>query len=582
MPLSNAEVAHRFEEVADLMEIRGDDAFRVNAYRRVARTLDDLATDVNVVAARGELAGLPGVGKASAEKIVELLRSGELELRSELVREVPEALLRLREIPGLGPKKIAMLWKERGVDSLDALQQALAENRLAGLKGFGDKSIESIRRGLQFLASTTGRTRLGIAAELAEALKQHLRQLSQVERIEQAGSLRRGAETVGDIDLLCVSSDGAGVIQALTEHPGVTQVLGAGTTKGSVLLQYAPQRTIQVDLRVLPAESFGAAWQYFTGSKAHNVRLRERAQKMGLSLNEYGLQREGRPVAGATEEAIYAALGLPCFPPELREDRGEFDLKESPADLLKLEDIRGEVHMHTTASDGRSSIEEMIAAARQRGYEYICITDHSRSSTIANGLTVERLRVHMAEVRSVARKTRGITVWVGAEVDILGDGQLDYPDEVLAEMDFVVASVHAGMSQDMAHNTQRTLSAIRSPYVNLIAHPTGRMINKRDAMPLDLAQVCAEAARTGTALEINASNFRLDLKDQHARYAVENGVTLCINCDAHHTEQFSQMGFGVITARRGWVRKEQVLNTREAAEVRRFVEQKRARGKQGG
>jgi DNA polymerase (family 10) len=576
VPLSNADVARVFEEIADLMEIRGDDGFRVNAYRRVARTIEDLASDISQIAARGELAGLPGIGKATAEKIETLLRTGSLPLRAELCAEIPETLLKLREIPGLGPKKIALLWRERGIDSLDSLRNALTTNALAGLKGFGDKTIDSLRRGLEFLATTTGRTRLGIAASIAEAMIYHLRQLAGVEHIEPAGSLRRGSETVGDIDLLCIAAEGGPVIREFTQHPHVAEVLGAGDTKGSVRFQYASDRQIQIDLRVIPAASFGAALQYFTGSKAHNVRLRERAVKRGWSLNEYGLTEGERVIASRHERDIYEALGLPWVPPELREDRGEFD-GPPPPDLLTVADIQGELHMHTAASDGRNTIDEMVMGAKARGYKYICITDHSRSSVIANGLSVDRLLQHMQMVREAQARHPDFTLWVGAEVDILSDGSLDYPDEILAQLDFVVASVHAGMGQDREQNTKRTLAAIRNPYVNLIAHPTGRMINRRDAMPLDLEAICAAAAETGTALEINASNFRLDLKDQHARFAAERGVMLCIDCDAHHFEQFDQLRFGVMTARRGWIRKDQVLNTRDAAGVREFVNAKRRR-----
>lgn len=573
--MTNADVARQFEEIADLMEIRGDDAFRVNAYRKIARTVEDLAADINDLAARNELAGLPGVGKASIEKIRELLSTGKLALRDELLAEVPAGLLGLRQIQGLGPKKIAQLWRERGIDSIDALKTALANNALAGLKGFAEKSIDNIRRGLDFLATTVGRTRLGIAWEIAEQFKQQLRKVPGVQRIEHAGSLRRGVETVGDIDLLCIADDGAKVVQAFTKLADPNAILASGDTKGSIRFSYADDRAIQVDLRVVPAASYGAALQYFSGSKAHNVRLREMAVKRGWSLNEYGLNEGETQLAGANEEDIYAKLGLPWIPPELREDRGEFDLRETPADLIDLADIRGDLHMHTTASDGRCTIEQMIEGAAARGYQYICITDHSRSSFVANGLTIERLKAHIDDVRAAAAKTKNLTVWVGAEVDILSEGELDYPDEMLAQLDFVVASLHAGMSQDVKINTNRTLRAIQNPYVNLIAHPTGRMINRREAMPLDLETLAAAAAETGTAMEINASNFRLDLKDQHARFVRDRGVTICIDCDAHHADQFDQMRFGVMTARRAWLRKADVLNTRPAAEIKAFVAAKR-------
>ncbi len=575
--MTNAEVARAFEELADLMEIAGDDPFRVTSYRRVARGVDDLAADINDLAARGELAGIPGVGKGSAEKIAELLNTGRLGLRDEVEKTVPPTLLELLRVPQLGPKKAALLWRERGVTCLADLRRALDAGSLKGLKGLGDKSIEQLRRGLEFVASVAGRVRLGVAATLAERVAARVRGLPGVQRVETAGSLRRGRETIGDLDLLCIAADGPATIAAFAKLAGVTQVLAAGDTKGSALFAFESGETVQVDLRVVPAESFGAAWQYFSGSKEHNVRLRERAVKRGWSLNEYGLTEGERVIASREEADIYAALGLPWIPPELREDRGEFELTETPKDLLTLADIRGDLHMHTTASDGRETIAAMIAAARARGYEYLCITDHSKSSVIANGLTPERLRQHIRDVRSAAAGAAGITVWVGAEVDILADGALDYDDELLAELDWVVASIHAGQGTDVEKNTRRTLAAIRNPFVNVVAHPTGRLINKRDAMPLDIETIAAAAAETGTALEINASTYRLDLKDQHARLARDRGVKICINTDAHAAEQLDQMPFGVLTARRAWLRRGDVLNTLPAAEVRAFVTTKRQR-----
>lgn len=574
--MTNADVARVFGEIADLMEIRGDDSFRVNSYRRVARSVEDLAEEITAVAARGELAKLQGVGKTSAEKISELLSTGTISLREELLRDVPVSLLEILRIPGLGPKKAALLWRERDIVSLDTLKQALAEGRLAGLKGFAEKSIASIRDGIEFLARAAGRTRLGPAHEVAKRYRALVADIPGVQRVECAGSLRRGAESVGDLDLLCICDDGARIVDAFTKLDGVRKVLAAGETKGSVLVDRGGGKEIQVDLRVVPAASFGAAWQYFTGSKQHNVRLREMAQKRGWTLNEYALSDEktGSVIAAATEQEIYAAFGLPLIPPELREDRGEFDAKEPP-DLLRVEDIRGDLHMHTNASDGHYSIAEMIAAAKARGYEYLCITDHSQSSVIANGLKPERLREHIRNVRAAAQNA-GITVWVGSEVDILGDGRLDYPDDLLAELDWVVASVHAGQGKDIVHNTERTLAAIRNPYVNAIGHPTGRIINRRDAMPLEIEAIAREAARTGTALEINASTYRLDLKDQHARLARDLGAMIVINCDAHAIDQLDQMPFGVLTARRAWLRKQDVLNTRSAADITDFVARKRA------
>ena len=576
--MTNADVARVFDEIADILEIRGEDPFRINSYRRVARTINDLASDINEIAARGELDTLSGVGKASAVKIQELLRTGHLQLRDELATQVPQSLLKLLEIQSVGPKKVALLWKERGIQSIDDLKAAIAAGKLEGLKGFGAKSIEQIALGIEFLERSAGRTRLGDGWLVATLVRDAVAAMKGVRRVEPAGSLRRGRETIGDLDLLCIADDGERIVREFTGLAGVTQVLAAGGTKGSVLFELRPGQAVQVDLRVVPEESFGAAWQYFTGSKEHNVHLRELAVKRGWSLNEYGLTEGDRLIASRREEDIYTALDLPWIPPELREDRGEFELKAIPDDLLIVAHIRGDLHMHTTASDGRSTIEEMAAAAKACGYKYICITEHSQSSGIAAGLKPDRLRQHIKDVRAVSDRMKGITVWVGAEVDILSDATLDYPDKLLAELDFAVASVHFGMGGDVEANTRRTLAAIRSPYINCIGHPTGRLINERDAMPLDIEAVAKEAARTGTALEINANHYRLDLKDQHARLARDMGAMLAINTDAHATDQLEQMRFGVITARRAGLCKKDVLNTRSAKDVAAFVAAKRKNG----
>lgn len=575
--MTNEDVARIFEEIADMLEIKGEDAFRVNSYRRVARTLDDLAEDVNRIAARGELAALAGVGKSSAAKIQELLDTGKLKFREELAREVPESILALLQIPGLGPKKVAVLWKQKQVDSIERLKQAVESGELDDLKGFGKKSLSQIADGIAFLQSASGRTRLGEAWELAEQLRDAIAGIPGVKRIENAGSLRRGRETVGDLDLLCIARDGAQVIERFAKLPGVTKVLAAGDTKGSVLIEWRAGGTIQADLRVVPEDSFGAAWQYFTGSKEHNVRLRQLAVKRGWSLNEYALSdaKTEKVIAARTEEEIYGALDLPWIPPELREDRGEFEPGAVPEDLITQADLCGDLHMHSTASDGRNSVEELALAARDLGYEYICITDHSASSAIANGLSPQRLRDLIGEVRAVDKKLKGIKVWAGTEVDILADGTLDYEDDLLAELDYVVASIHFGLGKDPELNTQRTIAAMRNPYVNQIGHPTGRMINARKPMELDMAAICRVAAETGTALEINAGPYRLDLKDQHVRMARAAGATIAICTDAHGTEKLGRILYGVLTGRRGGLRKAEVLNTRPAKEIEAFVKRKR-------
>jgi DNA polymerase (family X) len=573
--MTNTDVARAFNEIANLMEIKGEDTFRVSAYRRVARAVATLGTDINKVAEQQELETLEGVGASSAARINELLQTGHLALRAELLAEVPETLLKLLDVPTLGPKKVAQLWRERDVTSLDTLKAAVQEGRLDGLRGFGAKSLEHILRGIAFLEQSAGRTRLGDAWQVATRIRSALMEMKGVRRVARAGSLRRGCELVGNVDLICVADKAEQIIRRFTQLSGVVSVVSAEATKGSILVEIYPGHNLQVDLHVVPEKSFGAAWQYFTGSKTHNNRLRELAARRGCTLNEYGLTAGYRVLASRTEEEIYKELCIPWMPPELREDRGEFSISEVPDDLLAIEHIRGDLHMHTTESDGRNSLEEMVAAAKSRGYEYVCITEHSQSSAIANGLSIERLRAHIRTIRALARQHPRFTIWIGAEVDILSSAKLDYPDSVLAELDFVIGSIHTGLGHDIRANTRRTLAAIRSPYINCIGHPTGRLLNERDAMPLDIEAICAEAARTGTALELNANAYRLDLSDHNTRVARDLGATVAINTDAHSVDQFEQMHLGVLTARRAWLRDHDVLNTRTAREVATFVARKR-------
>jgi DNA polymerase (family 10) len=480
-------------------------------------------------------------------------------------------------VPSLGAKKVAVLWTKLGIVCLDDLKIALRTRKLEDLPGFGPKTVNQLQRGIEFIERSAGRTRIGMAWKISTLLGGQVLGMRGIEQAEFAGSLRRGRETVGNLDLLCAASDIPGVIRDFCKLQHVTEVIVAGGNRGAVLVNYEPYGALRVDLRVVPAESLGAAWLMYTGNEAHYARLVERAAQRGLKLTETGLYDGERCLAGQTEEEIYHALGMPWIPPELREDRGEFETPELPRDLLVQNHIRGELHMHTVASDGRNTIEEMAQAARDRGYEYICITDHSQSSVLADGLKPEVLLGHIHDVRAQSGKIGGLEVLAGSEVDILSEGRLDYPDEVLAQLDWVMGSVHAGMSNDIERNTRRTLNALRNPYVNCISHPTGRLINEREAMPIDIEAIAREAARTGTALEINANNFRLDLKDEHARLARDLGATILINTDAHGTDQFDQIRFGVMTARRAWLRRDDVLNTRSAAEIRQFVQAKRAR-----
>jgi DNA polymerase (family 10) len=575
--MTNTDVARAFNELANLLDFKGEDTFRVQAYRRVARTVAELPEDVEAVAARGELAGLPGVGDAMADKLQELLGTGRLALRAELAAEVPETLLRLLDVPTLGPKKIALLWKERGIRSLEDLKAALDNGTLIGLRGFGAKSLEHIERGVEFLERSAGLTRLGDAWRVSTQIREAVLAIPGVQQVARSGALRRGCETVRGLDMLCVTDNPAPVLHHFTGLPFVKQVLAVGATWASVMIDVYVGHSMQVALRVVPDKNFGAAWQYFTGNGAHNARLRELAGRRGWTLSEQGLISGKRLVAAKTEEEIYAALNVPWIPPEMREDTGELSLDEVPADLVSVERMRGDMHMHTTASDGRHTLEEMALAARERGYQYICITEHSQSSAIAGGLRVPELLEHVAAIRAAGEKLEDIQLLAGTEVDILADGSLDYPDDVLAKLDFVVASIHSGLGYDVESNTRRTIAAMHNPFVNCIGHPTGRLINERDSIPLDIEAVCREAVRTGTALEINANYYRLDLRDQHARVARDHGATLVINTDAHAVDQLDQMHFGVLTARRAWLRDHDVLNTRTIREVGHFVALKRSR-----
>lgn len=576
----NAELARAFENIADLLQLTGADSFRVNTYRRVSRIVRDLTDDVRVLHQAGVLQEIKGIGKSTAGKIEEYLTTGRIAMLDELCKEVPAGLPRLMEIPGLGPKTIALVRSALNICSVDDLKAAIASGKLAELPGLGAQSVKKIAEGLAFLERSQGRTPRGVAAPIADAFLEVFRNRPDVARVEVAGSLRRGLETIGDIDLLCTSDDGAEVVRAFTTHPAVKRVLAAGATKGSIVVDLEGGAELQVDLRVVPAESFGAAWQYFTGSKEHNVRLRERAGQRGWKLNEWGLYEGDALLAGATEEDIYGRLDLPWIPPEVREDRAEFAEGAAFDELVTAGDIRGDLHVHTTASDGKNSIEEMAEAARALGYKYLAITDHSRSSVIANGLSLPRMREHIATIRSVSAQLKGITLLVGCECDILPNGALDYPDEILAECDWVVASIHAAMGKGgkgKLSPTDRTLKAIENRYVCAIGHPTGRLINRRDAMELDMARIVAAAADTGTALEVNASWQRLDLKDVHVRQALQAGVRICIDTDAHRTTQLAAIAHGVATARRGWARRRDVLNTLPLKDLKAWVARKRSR-----
>lgn len=581
MPAKNLELARLFDEIGDLLELAGQNKFRVNAYHNAARSLRDISTDVVELARQDKLRDIPNVGTGMADHIREYLDSGRIARHEELARQVPPTLVQLMQIPGLGPKKVMAVHEQLGVKNQDDLQRVLDNGQLEKLPGMGAKTAERIRQGMAFLAQSSQRVPLGAARPVATALSEQIREIQGVERVECAGSMRRGMETVGDLDILCTAPEGSDVADRFTKMPQIDRVLAAGGTKASVIVQTRAGRDLQVDLRVVPAESFGAALMYFTGSKAHNIKLREMAIKKGWKLSEYGLFEGDKMIAGATEQQVYKKLGLPWIPPEIREDTGEIERARDLPTLIELDDIRGDLHVHTIASDGRNTIEQMAAAARDLGYEYLAIADHSKSEPIAGGLSIDRMWAHIDDIRQVARTMKGIALLASCEVDILADGALDYPDDLLAQFDVVTASLHSGFKQPRDVVTRRLIAAMESPYVSIIGHPTGRLLGKREPIDLDMERIIQAAADTDTALEINAHWERLDLKDQHVRMGVEAGVMLTICTDAHSTADLELMDYGITTARRGWAEAGNVLNTLPLASLKKWIGKKhRKAGKQ--
>jgi len=574
--MKNAILSELFDEMADVMEILGEDRFRINSYRKVARVIGDMPTEVKTLLATGQLAKIPGIGKSSLAKIEEFVKTGTITAHRQLLKKIPPKLLELLRVPGMGPKGVKAVYEKLNVTSIAKLKGAIKSGSFAQLPGFGDKKAAAITRGIEFLEKSTGRIRLDQALEAAELVRAFLQSLSGVKKIQTAGSLRRWAETIGDVDILVAAKKGKQVVQSFTNAAFIQEVLAAGPTKGSAIIETATS-PVHVDVRVVPQESFGAAAQYFTGSKQHNVRLREIAIKANLKLNEYGLFKAERIVAGPVEEEIYQRLRLDYIEPLLREDRGEVEAAKTNSlpELIGPVDIKGDFHVHTNASDGNCNISEIVRAAKDIGYKYICITDHSRSSAIANGLSAERLAQQIKQIRKLNEKLKGITILAGTEVDILADGSLDFDDKLLAELDFVIAAIHSGLASSREKVTTRTLKAMDNPYVNCIAHPTGRLIGQREAMDLDIAAVIKHAAQTHTAFEVNANPWRLDLKDTHCRMAIEAGVKLAIGTDAHSVAGLGLMGFGVATAARGWATKADVLNTLSAAKIKSWVKSKR-------
>ncbi len=579
--MKNHKVAEIFAVMADILAIQGENYHRILAYRRAAENVATLGQPLEEIWRAGELETIPGVGKTLAAKIDELMRTGCLEAYEKLGAQVPAGVVEMLQIPDVGPRKAALFWNELGTTSIEALEQAAREGRLRGIKGMGAKSEAKVLAGIGALKRRTGRTLLGVAWPLAYAMLGALQQVPGVVRAAPAGSMRRMRETVGDLDLLVAATDAEPaspeaarrVMACFRGLAPVAEILLSGPTKTSI----RTHEGLQVDLRVLEPARWGTALQYFTGSQAHNVHLRALALDRGFSLSEYALKREdGTEILCATEQEIYAALGLPFIPPELREDRGEIEaaLGGRLPNLIEPGDLKGDLHFHTTWSDGRHSLLEMARAAQAHGLEYAAVADHSHSLGIVKGVTAADLRRQRAEIEEGNRKMGGtFRLLAGAEVEVLADGTLDFCDEVLAELDLVVAAVHTGLRQGREQFTARTLAAIRNPHVDVIAHPTGRLIGEREGADLDMEAVFRAAAETGTALEINAYFKRLDLCDVHVRRALELGVKLVINSDAHDVNRFATLPFGVATARRGWATAADVINTWNVGRLLEWVAQ---------
>lgn len=582
----NTNLANLLEQMAGLLELSGANRFRVNAHAKAARVIRDHPTDLEPIARdQAELTKLDGIGKGTAEKIAEFAETGAVSEHAELLEKVPAGLLDVMAVPGVGPKTAKLLWDEMGVTDLASLKAALDTDKITELPRMGAKSVEKIKQSLAFAQSAGKRLLLGMVRPVADEIVERMSGVEGVTRCAFAGSLRRGKETIGDIDILVSTADPDGAHKAFREQPGVVSVIASGESKTSIRLELPSNfgrwkglaedgtPTVQADLRVVPEDSWGAALMYFTGSKEHNVRVRERALKKGLTLNEYGLfpedtstdeppQKRGiAPVKSATEEDIYAELGMPWIPPEAREDRGELDLETTPR-LIEVDDIKAELHAHTTASDGRLSLDELVEAAEARGFHTITVTDHSRSSVQANGLSIDRLREQREEIEK-ARERFGdrITILHGSEVDILSDGTLDYDDDLLAWLDVVVASPHAALSQDSKTATARLLRAIENPRTNIIGHPTGRIIGRRRGLEPAMDEIIAAAVEHDVALEINSHWLRLDLRDTHVRAAVDAGCKIAIDCDVHQAQDFENIRYGVATGRRGWLPPDLVVNT---------------------
>jgi DNA polymerase (family 10) len=559
--LKNIELSRIFEQIAKILKIKGENSFKIRAYEKITLVLENLPIDIETIYQQGGLNNIPGVGAGIAKKIEEFLTTGKLEYYEKLKETIPTGVIELLDISEVGPKTAKLLYEKLGVDNIEKLERAVKEHQIKDLPGMGEKSETNILRGIELYKRRKERFLLGRALPLAEEMVESLSQLKETNKISFAGSLRRKKETIGDIDILVTSQNPEKIMRTFTSLPQVREILAEGPTKSSIITK----DDLHIDVRVVEPISFGAALQYFTGSKAHNIKLRELALKRNLKINEYGVfeVESGNRIAGEKEEEVYQALNLPFIPPELREDRGEIEAAQENRlpQLIEYSQIKGDLHLHTKWSDGAHTIKQMAEAAKKRGYKYIAITDHSQSLKFAGGLIEERLREQVEEIQKLNQELKDFTILSGIEVDIKSDGSLDFSDEILSKLDVVIAAIHSGFKQESKIITERIIKAMQNRFVNIIAHPTGRLIGYRESYQVDINEMMEVAAKTGTILEINSYPERLDLNDIYCRMAKEKGVQLAIETDAHSIEGLTFMDLGVAVARRGWLEEKEVINT---------------------
>lgn len=559
--MKNIELSRIFEQIAKILKIKEENPFKIRAYEKITLVLENLPIDIETIYHQGGLNNIPGVGTGIAKKIEEFLTTGKLEYYEKLKETIPSGVIELLDISEVGPKTAKLLYEELGVDNIEKLEKAVKEHRIKDLPGMGEKSETNILRGIELYKRRKERFLLGRALPLAEEMVESLSQLKETDKISFAGSLRRKKETIGDIDILITSQNPEKIMRTFTSLPQVREILAEGPTKSSIITK----DDLHIDVRVVEPISFGAALQYFTGSKAHNIKLRELALKRGLKINEYGVfeVESGNRIAGEKEEEVYQALNLPFIPPELREDRGEIEAAQEKKlpQLIEYSQIRGDLHLHTKWSDGAHTIRQMAEAAKKRGYKYIAITDHSQSLKIAGGLTEKRLREQMEEIQKLNQELKDFTILSGIEVDIKSDGSLDFSDEMLSKLDVVIAAIHSGFKQESKIITERIIKAMQNRLVNILAHPTGRLIGYRESYQVDMNEMIKVAAKTGTILEINSYPERLDLNDVYCRMAKDKGVQLAIETDAHSIDGLEFMNLGVDVARRGWLEEKDIVNT---------------------